>query len=258
MAEEPPMLSIVMATYNMRRDYLKQALYSTLNQTAPERTYEVIVVGLIEDENWAWLTDFASKHSNVRLVESDRADVYHQRNLGLQASDAQFMAFFDSDDFMLPNKVTGELQLALANRADIIYSAFFYADEQLCIRNPHPVQAINKLEMISRSMIPDVALFSRKLYKRLGGLNVEKFRTACVYDFWLRALLYPDTRGGPYPYYAWLYRQRADSLGHRLGGQEIRDRERAVDAYRKVLGIEGPPTKMQIVSLNLDGRGEVK
>jgi glycosyltransferase involved in cell wall biosynthesis len=101
-------VSVVIATYN-RASFLSRAIRSALSQTL--NNIEVIVV------------DDASTDNTRKVVEGfeDRRIryLYHERNIGagaarntgIQAAQAEFVAFLDSDDEWLPEKC--EKQVAL-------------------------------------------------------------------------------------------------------------------------------------------------
>lgn len=100
------MVSIVVPTYN-REHVIERALRSILKQTYS--AYEVIVV---DDGSRDQTESVVSglQDSRIRYIALDKNQgVAHARNVGIQAAKYDYIAFLDSDDEWLPDKL--ELQM---------------------------------------------------------------------------------------------------------------------------------------------------
>ncbi len=101
-----PLVSIIIPTYN-RAHYVGDAIESTLAQTYPNK--EILVI------------DDGSTDGTRGLVEKylPRVQYHHQpnkgasaaRNLGIRLSRGDFVAFLDSDDRWLPEKISMQVEL---------------------------------------------------------------------------------------------------------------------------------------------------
>ena len=104
-----PLVSVIVLTYN-RQDMLPRALDSVLNQTY--KNIEVIVINdASTDETAKVLQKYESKDSRVRVVtnEINRGIVYN-RNLGLELSKGEYIAWQDDDDISEPNRIEEQLK----------------------------------------------------------------------------------------------------------------------------------------------------
>lgn len=93
-------VTVVIPTYN-RRSLLCRALDSVLNQTASPS--EVIVV---DDGSSDGTRDLIQKtYSSVSLIEQENQGVSQARNRGIKEASGEWIAFLDSDDEWLPQKL---------------------------------------------------------------------------------------------------------------------------------------------------------
>jgi len=118
-AQQTPLVSVVVITYNAA-DYVGRAVESVLQQTW--KNLELIVV------------DDGSTDGTPRVIErfkDDRLKYLRQenqgpnaaRNQGIRHSRGEFVAFLDSDDWWLPDKLCRQVAVAGQNpNAGLIYS----------------------------------------------------------------------------------------------------------------------------------------
>lgn len=107
------LVSVVIPTYN-REKVIKQCLNSILNQTY--KNLEVIVVddASIDDTEHVVRSIKDSRLKYIRLNENSHGT--KPRNIGIRAATGEYIAFLDSDDTWLPNKI--ERQLAFMKKND--------------------------------------------------------------------------------------------------------------------------------------------
>ena len=99
--EREPLVSIVVPTYN-RLAYLRQAVQSVFDQTY--RQWELIVVDDGSTDGTAAYV--ASLGGRVRaLTLPRRGGAARARNAGVGAARGAYVAFLDSDDLWLPEKL---------------------------------------------------------------------------------------------------------------------------------------------------------
>jgi glycosyltransferase involved in cell wall biosynthesis len=118
-----PMVSIILPTYN-RAAFLPQAFASIKDQHLTD--WELIVVddGSI-DETKSLAAEFASRqHHPVRYTYQENQGAYSARNTGLDSASGKYIAFFDSDDYWLPNHLADCVGALEANAdVDWVYGA---------------------------------------------------------------------------------------------------------------------------------------
>lgn len=186
-------ISVIIPTYN-RAEKLTKALDSVLAQTTPAQ--EIIVV----DDGSTDHTEALIRHSypTIRYHKQENRGVSAARNVGIQSAKSEWLAFLDSDDEWLPNKLEVQMQRLKSEPDKLICHT-----EEIWIRNGRRVNPKKKHAkkggqifehclpmcamspssiMIHRSVLEDVGLFDESL-------------PACEdYDLWLRITAkYPVT-----------------------------------------------------------------
>lgn len=175
-----PHCSFVVATYKQAH-YLPISLRSLLNQTYSN--YEVIVVPVQGDsETFKVLRDFKEQ---VRIFISPRADYIYQRNLGISQAEGRWISLFDSDDYALPAKLSSDLEVAQEEKALIVYSAFFVADENLNIKQLVVPPRFSRERLLKSCIITDFSLVNHQVYDEFGLFN-ESWSEVAMYNLWLR------------------------------------------------------------------------
>ncbi len=112
-------ISVIIPAYNAA-PYIAEAIESCLNQTRPPD--EIIVVDDGSSDDTASIA--ASFSPSVRLIRQKNAGVSAARNLAVESSSGEWIAFLDADDWFYPQKL--ELQERCAEQnpdAVLIYTA---------------------------------------------------------------------------------------------------------------------------------------
>src|ERR1051325_4297835 len=120
--EITPFFSIVIPTLNEER-YLPQLLLDLSRQTF--RNFEVTVVDArSEDQTVSRARQFQNKFERLRIVESDKRNVSHQRNLGARTARADWLIFLDADN-RLPRDFLHKIRILIEERETDILSTWF-------------------------------------------------------------------------------------------------------------------------------------
>lgn len=110
-----PEVSVIIPFYE-GVDWLKEAVDSVLFQTYKD--FEIIVVNDGSPEN---ISDFLTQYSNkIKYIEKENGGPSTARNVGIEAATGNFIAFLDSDDRWLQNKL--EIQTNLMKEHNAIWS----------------------------------------------------------------------------------------------------------------------------------------
>ena len=113
-----PLVSVIIPTYNSGI-YLKEAVESALDQDYPN--LEIIV---IDDGSTDESLDLLNKYLNrVHIVNSENYGAASARNLGIITSSGEYLAFLDSDDKWIPNKISLQMKIMLGGNLDLVYCA---------------------------------------------------------------------------------------------------------------------------------------
>jgi glycosyltransferase involved in cell wall biosynthesis len=180
-----PKVSVVIPTYD-RIETLPRSLDSVINQTFSD--WELIVVddGSTDGTDEMILRDYPA----VRLHRQENAGVSAARNAGVALVSGEWIAFLDSDDAWLPEKLERQLS-ALANEPELRLS---HTDE-IWIRND---RSVNQPKAYAKGgggiyhrclplccICPSSVLLRRDLFDEIGGFD-ETLPVCEDYDLWLR------------------------------------------------------------------------
>lgn len=170
-----------------RPQLLAEAIESIQAQTL--RVDEIIVVDdASTDQTPDVALEMAKRDARIRLLrQPERGGASKARNLGVAQTDAEYIAFLDSDDLWSPNKL--QLQLAklhanpkaVASFTGIRYlQADGYKDEPLpAALGPTQLREINVLGSTSTAVV------RRDTFLDVGGFD-EGLPSCQDWDLWLR------------------------------------------------------------------------
>lgn len=98
-------ISVIIPTYKPQT-YLWDCLDSIVAQTFPKKDFEAIIVLNGCNEPWKSkimeFIDSKMKEMNVKFIHTEQGGVSNARNIGLDATDGEYIAFIDDDDFVSP------------------------------------------------------------------------------------------------------------------------------------------------------------
>ena len=179
-------ISVVIPTFN-RVDRLEMTLQSVLDQTfAP---LEIIVVddGSSDGTDAMLMARFGDR---IRYHYQENRGVSHARNVGVELSRGNWIAFLDSDDQWLPDKL--QLQVA-AIQSNPEYG--FCHTNEIWIRNGKRVNPMNKHDKSGGYIYqkclplcvvsPSSVLIKRQVFNDIGNFD-ESLPVCEDYDYWLR------------------------------------------------------------------------
>lgn len=178
-------VSIIIPTFN-RYKLLQRALNSILKQSYLD--YEIIVIDDGSTDKTAEI--LTELFPQIRYVYQDNKGVSSARNKGLELAKGEWIAFLDSDDEWLPEKLT--LQLGLI-KSTPDYKVCH--TEELWIRNGTRVNQMNKHKKFGGwifpqclplcVMSPSSIVIHQSVFETVG--NFDTSLPACEdYDLWLR------------------------------------------------------------------------
>lgn len=147
MTSETPLVSCVIACYN-RPDFVRDAIQSALDQTYPN--LEIIVVDDGSTDNTPQV--LASYGDKIRLVRQKNSGTAAARNAGIAVSQGKYLAWLDSDDAWLPQKIADQVAVAERNAdAGVVFTLCQAIDE--AGNPPAPAQPLPIPEAIIRKDI---------------------------------------------------------------------------------------------------------
>lgn len=115
------LVSVVIPFHN-RIDWTKEAIRSVLNQT--HQAIEIIVVDDGSTDDVASIIDLANSDSRVRYTKQQKAGPAKARNTGIAIAKGEYIAFLDSDDLFLPEKIKKQLRFIAENGFEISHTSY--------------------------------------------------------------------------------------------------------------------------------------
>lgn len=186
------MVSVIIPTYN-RSHKITQAIDSVLAQTYPD--YEIVVVDDgSTDATEVVLSSYISEKKIIYHKQMN-AGVAGARNRGVNEAHGEFVAFLDSDDEWLPNKLSEQLKLFKEKGDQVLV----YANIEYWNRNkekigelfyektiPHAGMVIKEL-LFDNFVSTSSVILRKELFLKAGGFDQKKnLRVGEDYDLWLR------------------------------------------------------------------------
>jgi teichuronic acid biosynthesis glycosyltransferase TuaG len=111
-----PTVSIIIPAYNAS-EYIQETISSVLNQSFQD--FEVIV---IDDGSTDGTVEIVEKfHDRIQLIRRSNGGAAKARNAGIEAARGEWLAFIDSDDIWLPEKLDRQLERA-SSEIHMIYT----------------------------------------------------------------------------------------------------------------------------------------
>ncbi len=180
-----PLVSVIIPTYN-RGWTIKEAIDSVLEQDFSD--YELIIVDDGSTDNTA---DILQSYGNtITVIHQSNKGVSAARNRGIGASAGRLIAFLDSDDIWLPQKLSRQVEF-FNNHPD----ALINQTEEQWIRNGvrvNPKKRHHKFSgmIFERSLelclvSPSAVMLRRQLFETVGLFD-ESLPACEDYDLWLR------------------------------------------------------------------------
>ena len=166
--ETRPKVSIIIPVYNVK-EYLRRCFESILDQTFS--AYEVIVVDDGSTDGGGLLCDeLGARDARVRVFHQENGGLSAARNAGLARARGEYIAFLDSDDYVMPNFLERLLKTAETQNADIVMCQYqiLLPNGKILFKHPGRNQVLSAPQAIRR-LYRDVSVHHfawNKLYKR--------------------------------------------------------------------------------------------
>ncbi len=182
-----PKVSVIIPTYN-RADFIEDAVESVLCQTYKD--YEIIIV---DDGSTDNTKDVLQRfHNKIRYIYKNNGGVASARNTGIKHAQGAYIAYLDSDDLWLPERLKFGVQ-ALDSDKNI---GLFFSD---CHRVSNgerdsktyfdaykPYSGFVFKQLYMQDFIPTSTVLVRKDCLRLSGMFDGNLPLCEDYDLWLR------------------------------------------------------------------------
>ena len=112
------MITFIVTTYNLEDYLLQRCLTSIVMQGIDD--YEIIVVDDESEISPQHVIDEFTSQANIRLLTQRHSRQGAARNLALSHAKGNWIQFVDGDDYLYPNTIQPCLELAEANKLDLL------------------------------------------------------------------------------------------------------------------------------------------
>ena len=182
------LVSIVIPTWNSEK-YIKESVESALSQT-----YEYTEVIVIDDGSTDHTKEILDSHissKRINYIYQENKGLASARNTGIRSSKGEFIAFLDSDDIFLPEKIKKQIH-SLENNADFDVSycdILHFTDteprEYFHHRYQYPSGQIFSA-LLKKQFINPLSVVVKKSIFDKCGLFDENLRRSEDWELWLR------------------------------------------------------------------------
>lgn len=186
--ERKPFFSVIIPTYNRER-LLGRAIKSVLKQTCTD--YELIVVDDGSKDRTAKVVN--SFGSQVQYIVQKNRGPSEARNTGIRAAKGIYIAFLDSDDQFIPDKLKINKQFLESHpECQFLYSWYYSVrrgHKKRTVRSAKSYADLNKFRfhLLDRSFTirTSTAVVHRSCFDKVGMFN-PTYRYSQDWDMWLR------------------------------------------------------------------------
>jgi len=189
-----PLISVIIASYNHEK-FVSQAIESVLHQTY--QNIEVIIVDDgSTDKTVSIIKKIKDKRLKIVLLKQNRK--FHPRNIGLNMAKGEYVAFQNSDDVWLPDKLHKQVNyLKQHSKTGAIFNIIKLIDENnqvsqaswatklFTIKNRNRIQWLRQFFVGGNCLCISSALIKKTILDKVGNFNESLFQLSDM-DLWVR------------------------------------------------------------------------
>ena len=193
-----PLVTVIIPTYN-RANLAIEAVESVLNQTYTH--VEVIVVDDGSTDNTREVIN-AIPDDRVRYIYQDNARQAAARNNGMRAARGEYIAFLDSDDLFLPEKLAKQVDyLQKHPQIDFLYTGYIKAIEEANERREYPATLFGQpvFEILLRTEIATPSVIMTRAAIDKAGYFDETLPGVEDLEYWARVAKHVEIASLPEP-----------------------------------------------------------
>ena len=124
--EREPLISVIIPVYGVEK-YIRECLDSVIRQTY--RNLEIIVINDgTKDRSAEIAKEYAKLDPRIKVYDFANGGLSVARNRGLNLSTGSYIAFLDSDDWLMPNMYEELMTSIIEHNADFVKCSVIEAD----------------------------------------------------------------------------------------------------------------------------------
>jgi len=203
-------VSIVTPTFNSLK-YIQKTANSVLNQTFKEWEW-IIVDDLSTDGTREYLEDLEKKDSRIKcILKNDNEGSGPSRNKAIELAQNKYIAFLDSDDIWIPEKLALHTDFMEKNDSSLSHTSYGFIDEndnkikQTFHVSNSPIAYKDLLKRTEISCL--TAMYNQEV---IGKMYMPDLRRKQDYALWL-SILKKGYKSDPLDIETAFYRQHSNS-----------------------------------------------
>ena len=180
-----PKVSIIMPVYNTKKEYFIEAINSILRQTYID--FEVLIIDDCSNIDYC---DVMSSYDDIRIKYfklSQNVRAANARNFAIKKAKGEFIAFLDSDDIALPERLGLQLKFLEANpHIDCVGSSFMILPEgKICNHPANHIDIIKYLLFVGCSFLQSSVMLRKSTLIKNNIFYKDEFVPCEDYALWL-------------------------------------------------------------------------
>jgi glycosyltransferase involved in cell wall biosynthesis len=195
-------VDVIIPTYN-QIDLLKLAVDSCKRQTYPVNKIWVIDDG--SDLNVVnWLQEYFERDSQVEVILNQHTGLPGiSREIGINKSRAEWVAFLDADDYWHHNKIAKQVELILERKSEFVYTnatrVISEVEKEIFLNNMPTILQFDVL--VKTNWIVNSSVMARRqlLVDRASYANGSRVRAVEDFATWLRVASFTELHGVDLP-----------------------------------------------------------
>ncbi len=184
------LVSIITPSYNSER-FISQSIESVLAQTYPH--WEMLIIDdKSQDDSNKIVERYMQKDNRIKLIKMDNnSGPAIARNKGIELAQGRYIAFLDSDDVWLPEKLETQIKFMKENNVQLCYASYYIIDGNGAIKSIFniPKKRVNYRDLLKTSIIGNLTAV-------VDVQSIGKFYMEDVghedYTLWLKILKHID------------------------------------------------------------------
>lgn len=167
------MFSVIIPAYNSEKT-IEKTLNSLKNQTTPQLIHEVIVINDGSTDDTAnkveQYKESEGHNLNIILYNQKNTGVAAARNIGMRMATAQYLAFLDSDDCWVPEKLESQEKILRENpEIDLLCGGMDEGDLKIALKKYNLLHCLSLKEYCIKSVIfTSTVVIRRKRINEVG------------------------------------------------------------------------------------------
>lgn len=185
-----PKVSVIIPTYN-REEFISETIQSVLDQTFKD--FEVIVVDDGSTDNTK--RELEKFGSRIKVIEQKNSERAASRNNGIKDSTGKYIAFLDSDDLWIKNKLEKQVEILDRNHSVLVYGQCLRTNEngqkvKVAKRQKEGFSGGVFEKLLIRNFIPSpTPLIKREYFEKTSGFET-KYIPYEDWEYWIRYSLF--------------------------------------------------------------------